>query len=175
MDAKTLLQVTYGMYIVSTKTENEMNGLVINTVNQVTSSPPCVSVFIHKNNYTHDMIIESRAFSISILKKDTPMKFIGKWGFKSGRDIDKFEDTDYKLGDTGSPIVLDNALGYMDLELLDYFSVGTHTIFIGKIVGSDVIEEAEPMTYAYYRDIKGGKSSRNAPTYDGWGEKGSKK
>lgn len=170
MASETLFKVTYGMYIVSSRRGDEINGLVINTANQVTSSPPCVSVFISRDNHTHDMIIDSGVFSISILRKDTPMKFIGKWGFRSGRDINKFEDTNYKIGETGAPIVLDNALGYMDLNLLDHFSVGTHTIFVGEVIESEIIDDAEPLTYAYYRDIKGGRSSKYAPTYDGWGD-----
>ncbi len=157
------------MYIVSSRRGEELNGLVINTANQVTSSPPCVSVFLSKENHTHDMMIDSGVFSISILRKDTPMKFIGKWGFKSGRDIKKFEETEYKIGESGAPIVLDNALGYMDLKLLDHFSVGTHSIFVGEVIESEIIDDSDPLTYAYYRDIKGGRSSKNAPTYDGWG------
>jgi flavin reductase (DIM6/NTAB) family NADH-FMN oxidoreductase RutF len=168
---ETLFKVTYGMYIVSSRKGDRLNGLVINTANQVTSSPPCITVFISKENLTHDFILDSGVFSISILRKDTPMKFIGKWGFRSGRDIDKFEGTQHKIGRTSAPIVLENALGYLDLKLLDNFSVGTHTIFIGEVIESEIIEDVEPLTYAYYRDIKGGRSSRKAPTYDGWGEK----
>ena len=85
-------------------------------------------------------------------------------------DIDKFKDSEYKMGQTGTPIVLDNAIGYMDLELIDHFSVRTHTIFVGKIVESKMIDDAEPLIYSYYRDIKGGRSAKNAPTYDGWKE-----
>ncbi len=171
MASETLFKVTYGMYIVSSRKGDTLNGLVINTANQVTSSPPCISVFISKENLTHDYILGSGVFSISILRQDTPLKFIGKWGFRSGKDIDKFQDTKYKIGVTGAPIVLDNALGYMDMKLLDHFSVGTHTIFIGQVMESEIIDDVEPLTYSYYRDIKGGRSSKNAPTYDGWGDK----
>lgn len=171
MAIETLFKVTYGMYIVSSRKGEKYNGLVINTANQVTSSPPCITVFISKENLTHDYILDSKVFSISILRKDTPMKFIGKWGFRSGRDIDKFQETDFKIGGTGAPIVLDHAVGYMDLKLLDHFSVATHTIFIGEVVESEIIEDVEPLTYSYYRDIKGGRSSKNAPTYDGWADK----
>lgn len=166
-----LFKVTYGMYIVGSRSGDRLNGLIINTVNQVTSSPPRVSVTISRNNLTHDYIMESRVFSISILKKDTPMKFIGKWGFRSGRDIDKFEGANYRIGETGAPIVLENVIGYMDLRLVDCMEVQTHTIFIGEVVGSGIIEDSEPLTYNYYRDIKGGHSSRLAPTYDGWADR----
>jgi flavin reductase (DIM6/NTAB) family NADH-FMN oxidoreductase RutF/rubredoxin len=159
------------MYIVSSRDGDLLNGLIINTANQVTSSPPQVSVNISKNNFTHDLILKSGIFSISILRKDTPMNFIGKWGFKSGRDIDKFEDTRYKFATTGAPIVLDNTIGYMDLKLVSHLEVSTHTIFVGEVVESEIINDEEPLTYNFYRDSKGGQSSKNAPTYSGWAEK----
>jgi rubredoxin len=99
------------------------------------------------------------------------MGFIGRWGFKSGREIDKFAGTSFKYGSTGAPIVLDNALGYIELRLLDHFSVGTHTIFIGEVVSSEVLKEGDPLTYSHYRDVKGGRSGKDAPTYDGWAER----
>ncbi|MBN1391047.1 MAG: flavin reductase [Candidatus Thermoplasmatota archaeon] len=171
MSGETLFKVTYGMYIVGSRSGDRLNGLIINTANQVTSSPPRVSVTISRNNLTHDYIMESKVFSISVLRKDTPLKFIGTWGFRSGRDIDKFQGTNYRIGGTGAPIVLDNAIGYMDLKLVNHMEVETHTIFIGEIVGSEMISDGEPLTYTYYRDIKGGHSSKLAPTYDGWADK----
>ncbi|MGA1793276.1 MAG: flavin reductase [Thermoplasmatota archaeon] len=159
------------MYIVSSRDGDRLNGLIINTANQVTSSPPQVSINVSKKNFTHEFIERSRVFSISILKKDTPLKFVGKWGFRSGRDIDKFKDTNYKFAATGAPIVLDNTIGYMDLKLVGQLDVATHTIFVGEVVESEIIDDDEPLTYNYYRDIKGGQSSKNAPTYSGWAEK----
>jgi len=166
LDKEALLKVTYGMYIVSSMKGQRMNGLVINTANQVTSKPACVSICINRENLTHEYIRDSGVFSISILKQETPLKFIGRWGFRSGRDIDKFEGTSYKTGKSGAPIVLDNALGYLDLKLLDHFSVGTHTIFVGEIMESEMMEDTAPLTYSYYRNIRGGRSSRYAPTYE---------
>jgi rubredoxin len=128
-------------------------------------------VNISKKNLTHDHILKSRVFSISILRKDTPLKFIGKWGFRSGRDIDKFADTNYKFAVTGAPIVLDHTIGYMDLQLVSHLELSTHTIFVGEVVESEIINDGEPLTYNYYRDTKGGQSSKNAPTYSGWADK----
>ncbi len=159
------------MYIVSSRDDDELNGLIINTANQVTSSPPLVSVNISKKNLTHDHILKSKVFSISILRKDTPMNFVGKWGFKSGRQIDKFQDTNYKFAVTGAPIVMDHTIGYMDLKLVSHLDVSSHTIFVGEVVESEIINDGEPLTYNYYRDIKGGQSSKNAPTYSGWADK----
>ena len=171
MKDAALFKVTYGMYIVSSRDGDKFNGLIINTATQVTAVPPSVSVFVSNNSLTHDYILRSKVFSISILKKETPLKFIGKWGFKSGKEVDKFQDTRYKVGPSGAPIVLDHTLGYVELKLIDHFTVGTHTIFIGEVVGTELLEEGEPLTYSHYRDVKGGRSSQNAPTYDGWADK----
>jgi hypothetical protein len=93
------------------------------------------------------------------------MTLIGKFGFKSGRDIDKFADTGHRMGTTGAPVVLENTVGYLECEVLSATDVGTHTVFIGKVVDCDVLGDAEPMTYAYYHTVKGGKSPKTAPTY----------
>ena len=93
------------------------------------------------------------------------MKFIGTFGFKSGRDIDKFEGINYRLGKTGQPIVLDNAVGYFELEKIGHMDLGTHTIFVGKILDAQCLSDEPPLTYAYYHEVKKGYASKAAPTY----------
>ena len=104
-------------------------------------------------------------FTVSILSQDTPLNFIGDFGFKSGREVDKFKDIGYKLGETGAPIVLDNTLAYLEAKVINHVEVGTHTIFVGEIVAADVVKEGEPMTYAYYHEIKRGTTPKTAPSY----------
>ena len=165
MNLKALRKIGYGLYIVGSKRADRFNGQIANTVFQTTSEPPTVAVCINKQNLTHEFIKKSRIFSASVLAKETPMKFIGQFGFKSGRDIDKFQDVKYKVGVTGAPIVLENTISYLEAEVINNVDVGTHTIFIGKIVNADIIKEDEPMTYAYYHEVKKGKAPKTAPTY----------
>lgn len=166
MNIKAVQKICYGMYVISSKKDGKINGQIANTLFQITSDPATVAVSINKQNLTHEYIMESKAFAASIISKDAPMTFIGNWGFKSGRDIDKFKDAKFKTGSvTAVPIVLDHATGYLECEVLSSTDVGTHTIFIGKIVDCEVLSNAEPMTYAYYHTIKGGKSPKTAPTY----------
>lgn len=165
MNDKALYKINYGLYIVSSKKGGKFNGQVANTVFQVTSDPACIAVCINKKNLTHEYITDSRVFSVSILEKETPMVFIGKFGFKSGRDIDKFKDTKHKIGTTGAPIVLDYAIGYIEADILNSVDVNTHTVFIGKAAADEVINDKEPLTYDYYRQAKNGKSPSTAPTY----------
>ncbi|MBN1384772.1 MAG: flavin reductase [Elusimicrobia bacterium] len=165
MNLKTLFKVSYGLYIVSSKKEKNFNGQIANTVFQITSEPPTVAVSINRKNLTHEFIKLSGVFTVSILSKETPMKFIGQFGFKSGRDIDKFKDVNYKTGITGAPVVLENTLGYLECKVKGSMDMGTHTIFTGEIVDAEVIKEGEPMTYAYYHDVKRGTAPETAPTY----------
>ena len=166
MVSRTLSHVSYGVYIVSSALHGRKNGLIVNTVSQVSSSPHKISVCISKNNLTHDIIEESGIFTVSILAKDTPLKFIGQWGFRSGRDTDKFDGINYKTGRTGAPIVLDHTLAYIEVKVTESLDVGTHTIFVGNVIYAEKVLDAEPLTYKYYKEAKGGKASREAPTFD---------
>ncbi len=167
MDRKALQQCSYGVYIISARDAERLNGQIANTVCQVTSDPATVSVCINKENLTHDFISRSRAFSVSVLSEGTPMQFIGRFGFKSGRDIEKFEGVNHKVGQTRSPIVLDHTTSYMDCELVTSMDAGSHTIFLGRVVDAEVVSDHRPMTYEYYHQVKGGKSPKTAPTYAG--------
>lgn len=165
MDLRALYNITYGIYVVSSKKEEKLNGQIANTVFQTTSEPPTIAVCINKKNYTHELITQSKVFSISVLEQETDMKFIGRFGFKSGREEDKFKGVDYKIGITGTPIILENTLAFVEAEVINQMDVGTHTLFVGKIVDAGNIKKSIPLTYDYYHQIKKGISPKNAPTY----------
>jgi flavin reductase (DIM6/NTAB) family NADH-FMN oxidoreductase RutF/rubredoxin len=165
MDLKALYRLGYGLYIVSSLKGEKLNGQVANTVFQITSQPPTIAVSINKQNLTYEYIRQSKVFTASILAQDTPLAFIGHFGFKSGRDIDKFKGINYKIGVTGAPIVTDHTLAYLEAKVLQEVDAGTHSIFIGELVGAEVIGEGEPMTYAYYHRVKRGTTPKTAPSY----------
>jgi|WetSurMetagenome_2_1015567.scaffolds.fasta_scaffold135206_2 flavin reductase (DIM6/NTAB) family NADH-FMN oxidoreductase RutF/rubredoxin len=165
MNKTALQKCSYGVYIVSTQSDGKLNGQIANTACQITSEPPTVSVSLNKDNLTHDLVSKSKVFSVSVLSEDAPMQFIGRFGFKSGREADKFDGINFKVGKTSSPIVLDYVTSYMDCELISSMDVGTHTIFVGRVVDAEMVGEGRPMTYEYYHQVKGGKSPKSAPTY----------
>ena len=165
MDLTALYKVGYGMYIVSSQYEDKLNGQIANTMFQITSEPPTIAISINKQNLTHELISKSSVFSVAILAEDTPMTHIGQFGFKSGKDIDKFAGIEYKLGVTGSPVPLDYALAALEAEVIGELDCGTHTLFLGNLVSSEVLRAGVPMTYAYYHEVKRGKSPKTAPTY----------
>jgi len=122
-------------------------------------------VSINKQNFTHEFIKESNVFTVSVLSKDAPLRFIGNFGFRSGRDVDKFKEVKYKVGVTGAPIVLDHTIAYMEAEVVKEVDAGTHTVFLGKLVDAEILTDEEPMTYAYYHEMKRGVTPKAAPTY----------
>jgi len=165
MNTKALRNLSYGLYVVASQKQGRLNAQIANTVFQVTSDPPTIAVSINKQNLTHEFISESKVFTASILSQDTPLSFIGHFGFKSGREVDKLKDINYKLGEAKVPIVLDHSLAYLEASVINQVDVGTHTIFIGELVGADVLREGEPMTYAYYHQVKRGTTPKTAPSY----------
>jgi len=165
MDPKALFKISYGLYLITSRKGEKVNGQTANALVQVTAEPPAIAIGINKNNLTHEYIRESKVFAVSILSQDTPLNFIGQFGFKSGRDINKFEQVQYKSGKTGAPVILDNTLAYLEAKVIRDMDVGTHTVFVGEIVESEVLKDGEPMTYAYYHLVKRGTTPKTAPTY----------
>ena len=169
MNLQALYKISYGLYIITSVIENgggrKYNGMIANTVFQVSSDPILVAACINKENLTHRFIRDSRVFAASILAKDAPLTFIGRFGFRSGRDYDKFQGINYRIGKTGAPIVLDNTVAYVEVRVLKEMDVNSHTLFVGEVVDADVLDDREVMTYEYYHFIKGGKSPKTATVY----------
>lgn len=165
MNPGALHKLGYGMYIVSSRKGDRYNAQTANTVFQITSEPPTVAVSINRKNLTWEYIRESKVFAASVLCEDTPLSFIGHFGFKSGRDIDKLEGINYKAGVTGAPVILDNAVAYLEAKVIQEMDVLTHTIFVGEIVAAEIVAEKACMTYEYYHQVKRGTTPKTAPTY----------
>lgn len=165
MNVQALHRIGYGMYVVGSKKGDKINAQIANTVFQITSEPPTIAVSINKKNLTHEFIRESRVLSASVLCQATPLDFIGNFGFKSGRDVDKFKGINYKIGKTGAPVVIDHAVAYLEARVVKEVDVGTHTIFIAELVDAEVLTNDECMTYSYYHQVKKGTTPKTAPHY----------
>jgi len=165
MNPKALHKISYGLYIVCSKYDNKKNGQIANAIFQVTSEPQTVAISINKQNLTHEYIDKSKIFTVSILSTETPMNLIGTFGFKSGRDIDKFQNVKFKLSKSNVPLILDYTIACFEAKVINKIDAGTHTIFIGKVVDAEILSDEKPMTYEYYHEIKGGYSPKTAPTY----------
>jgi len=165
MNVRALSKLGYGMYVVSSVQNGKYNGQIANTVFQTTAEPATIAVCINKQNLTHEYIQNSRMFSVSILDKDAPMQFIGRFGFRCGRDIDKFRATAHTVTARGTPVVTEYTVGYLECEVIDSIDLGTHKLFVGRVLDAAMTGEGDPMTYDYYHKIKGGKSPKTAPTF----------
>ena len=175
MNPKALHDISYGLYIICSKNGEKINGQIANALFQVTSEPAIIAVSINKKNLTHEFIEKSKVLTVSVLSEKTPMILIGTFGFKSGKDIEKFEGINYKIGKTKVPIVLDSTLACIEAKIINRIYVGTHTIFIGRVEDADILTEDKPMTYEYYHKVKGGFSPKTAPTYSSAVDKERKK
>lgn len=163
---EALFKVSYGLYIISSGDNQKGNGYISNTVFQVTAEPPRFATCCNKNNFTSGLIDKHGFFSVSVLNQKTGPEVFGRFGYKSGKDLDKFEGMNTKYGETGVPIVIDNAVAVLECKVIQKFDVWTHNLYIGELVDAQILNETnEPMTYSYYRQVRKGYAAPNAPTY----------
>lgn len=156
--------MSYGVYIVSTMDDGRATGCTANSAMQITSSPATIAISINHDNYTNECIKKFGLFPISILAEDSDASLIGQFGFKSGRDNNKFMGVDFDIVEK-TPVVKDTC-GYVVCKVIDMMETSTHTVFLGEVIAADVFEGKGPaMTYAYYHNVIKGKSPKNAPTY----------
>lgn len=166
IDYKALFKVSYGLYVVCSGSEENGNGYISNTVFQVTSDPPRFATCCNKENHTAGLIRKSGVFSVSVLQIDAGAGTIGTFGYKSGKDTDKLKGMNVHYGKTGVPIVLNDAIAFLEFRVTETIDVGSHLMFIGELVHAEVLDDnAEPLTYLHYRKVKKGMAPKNAPTY----------
>ncbi len=165
LDLGALFTLGYGLYIVTSHKDGRLSGQISNAVMQVTDTPPRLAAAVNKNSLTHEFVTGSGVFAVTVLAESAPKKLIGLFGFRTGRDTDKFSQVSHEISPTGCPIVRDHAIACMDVRVETAVDCGTHTVFVGEIVGSRIIGRGTPMTYAYYREVLGGKTPPTAPTY----------
>ena len=164
MDKKVLRNLSYGVYVVTSKDKDRNIGCVANSIMQVTSNPSVIAVSINHDNYTNKVIKENKNFGVSILKETSDPKIIGTFGFKSSKDTDKFGDINFK--EISDIPVLENTCGYMVCKVIDTMETSTHTIFLGEVIEADDYSTENAMTYKYYHENLKGSSPKNAPTYE---------
>ena len=151
--------ITYGLYVVGSAAGGRINGQTCNTVFQITSEPVQVAIGINQRNLTHELIMASGVFSVSVLANDAH-DLVRKFGYRSGRTADKYEGVPYFTGVTGVP-VLEDCLAYLECRVQRelYLDCGTHSLFVARVEAGGVRKTGEPMTYAYFTATKFGKKN----------------
>jgi ferric-chelate reductase [NAD(P)H] len=162
---KALYTFSYGLYVVTARDGDKNNGQIVNVGTQITVEPLRLAICLNKENLTYEYVKKSQAFGMSVLEQETPFEFIGAWGFKSGRKENKFAKANFRLGQSGVPLLLDHALSVIECKVINEMDVGTHAIFAGEVVYSEIVKEGAPLTYEYYRTVIKGKAPKTAPTF----------
>ena len=149
-DMTALFKIGYGLYVVTCNDGKKDNGLIVNTVTQVTSTPNRIAVTINKENYSHHVIKQTGKMNINCLTVDAPFKVFEAFGFRSGRNVDKFADCTPLRSDNGLVFLPRYINAFMSLTVDQYVDLDTHGMFICSVTEARVISDAETMTYAYY-------------------------
>ena len=151
-DNKSLFSIPYGLFLVTSSLHGKPNGLIVNTVTQVTNTPNRVAVTINKSNYSHTIIKETGVLNVNCLTTKTPFSIFSTFGFQSGRDKDKFKEISYSVSENGLPVLNDYINTFISLKVTDYVDLDTHGMFICSVTEARVINNNETMTYSYYYD-----------------------
>lgn len=152
MDTNALFKIGYGLYILTANENEKDNGCIINTVMQVTSEPCQIAIAVNKRNYTTNMIHNTRKFNISVLSEKTQFDTFKRFGFQSGANINKFESyTNVKRTPNGLLYITENTNAFMSAYVQQEIDLGTHILFIGQLVASEIISDIPTVTYDYYQ------------------------
>ncbi len=150
MDINAMNKLSYGLFVITAKTDKQ-NGCITNTASQVTASPNRITLAVNKDNYTHAMIAESSEFNVSVLSEKCNFSIFERFGFKSGKDTDKFADFDgYKIAKNGIAYITSGANALICAKVVSSIDLGTHTLFIADVTDAEVLSDDASATYAYY-------------------------
>jgi flavin reductase (DIM6/NTAB) family NADH-FMN oxidoreductase RutF/rubredoxin len=154
MNNSAIFKLGYGLYVVTARHGEKDNGCIINTVMQVTSGHSLTGVIgVNKRNHTHDMIMASKKFNISVLTTETPFDAFKHFGSQSGAKVDKFFGyKEIERSKNGIIYLTKHANAYLSFEVTDAINFGSHTMFKAEITDGEVIGEGESLTYAYYQE-----------------------
>jgi flavin reductase (DIM6/NTAB) family NADH-FMN oxidoreductase RutF len=151
-DLTALFNIGYGLYVITSNDGKKDNGLIVNTVTQVTNTPNRIAVTINKENYSHHIIKQTGIMNINCLTIDAPFKVFEAFGFRSGRNVDKFADCTPLRSDNGLVFLPRYINSFMSLKVEQYVDLDTHGMFICSVTEARVLSDRETMTYTYYQN-----------------------
>ena len=170
MDKKAMYNLTYGLFILTARDGEKDNGCIINTACQVTTDPNRITICVNKNNFTHDIILKTGLFNISMLTEKSEFETYKHWGFQSGRTVDKVLPIYYMRADNGVIYIKDECNAYLSCKVVSSTDLGTHTLFLADVTDGAVFNSDPSVTYAFYqKNIKvNQKPSSGSPEKKGW-------
>ena len=151
MNNAAMFKLSYGLFVLTAHQDGKDNGCITNTAIQVASQPNTISISVNKANYTHDMIRETGIFTVSVLSTEADFSIYKRFGFQSGRDVDKFLNfSDVKRLDNGILAITKGTNAYISGKVIQTVDLGSHTLFIAEITDMDVFADTPSVTYDYY-------------------------
>lgn len=153
MDQKVMYALSYGLFVLSARRGEKDNGCITNTAIQVTAEPNRIAIAVNKANYTHDMVLETGKFTVSVLSEEAKFELFQRFGFQSGRDVDKLADFQEHIARDGNGVVYvtQGANAWISCQVVSTMDLGTHTLFVADVLDGGVLSQAPSATYAYYQ------------------------
>lgn len=163
-----LEKLSYGLFVLTANEGGKDNGCIINTAIQSSSSPKTVTFCVSNANYTKEMIEKSGLFSLSVISQSADFELFRRFGFSSGKEVDKFDGfSDCRRDENGLLYITRGTNAYLSAKVIHTQSIGSHTLFVGEILSSAVLNDSPSATYAYYHEHIKPKPSENAASSDG--------
>lgn len=165
MDNKAFFKLSYGLYVVSSNYDGKDSACIANTFVQVTSKPARVCITLNKDNYTTKLIESSYVYNVGVLLDSVGMDVIRRFGFQSGRDVNKFDGISYEVDRQNVKQITNGIAASFSVKVISMTDVGTHIMFVGDVIDCKVIDESEVLTYSNYHSKKKGTTPKNASSY----------
>ncbi len=168
MDKKAIYKLSYGLFVLTANKDGKDNGCIINTAIQVTSEPNVISVAVNKNNLTHDMIMDTKKLTVSVIAQNADFELFKRFGFQSGKTADKFAGfTDCKRGANDTMIITKGTNAFISAWVQKTVDMGTHTVFYAQVTDMEVLSDVPSATYEYYQSNIKPKPEAVGKTKDG--------
>lgn len=158
MDNRAMHRLSYGLFVLTAREGDKDNGCIINTAVQVTTEPNCITIAVNKKNYTHDMILRTGIFNVSVLTESSGFDTYRHWGFQSGADVDKTKEITFSRADNGVIYLTKETNAVISARVVSTVDLGTHTLFLADVTDAQVLGDEPSVTYAYYQ-----KNIKQAP------------
>lgn len=163
-----MYSLSYGLFVITANRAGRDNGCITNTVSQVTTDPNRILVAINKGNFTHDMIMDTKKFTVSVISEKANFDLFKHFGFQSGRDVDKFAAfSDCKKSGNDTMIITKGTNAYISADVEQCIDLGSHTLFIARVTESDTLTDDKSATYTYYQEHIKPKPEKVGTTNDG--------
>ncbi len=168
MDLSCMHKLSYGLFVLSAAEGDKQNGCIINTAMQVTTTPNRITIAVNKQNYTHDMILHTGVFNVSILDQTAPFALFQRFGFQSGRNADKLAGLAVSHTENGLFYPSEHVCAVISAKVVQTMDLGTHTLFLADVTDGLSLSNEPALTYAYYHANVKPKPQANTENKKGW-------